>query len=196
MTRGRIYDGQHRVRLTTRSMFVILLLVIPAMSWAQKAIVCSLVTIQEIAATSSVAVGKLASEGPSQLTAKQVAGLPASLAVEQCTGEVRTSGAVALRIGLLKAERELNAAEWQKAEKAVEDPKEAASPVQPLSIAGALCWQHSWGAKKVLHEVACSRIKGPFHLTIGFEHEDRSKLPPAAKVSDLLTLATTRLPAR
>lgn len=175
---------------------IAVLLLMPATSWAQKAIVCGLVTLQEVAAVSPIAVGKLTPEGPSLLTAKQVAALPATLAVEQCTSDVRMSGAVALRVGLLKAERELSAVEWQKAEKALEDPKEAALPVQPLAIPGALCWQHSWGTKKVVHEVACSRVKGPFHLTIGFEHEDRSKLPAAAKVGDLLSLAMTRLPAR
>lgn len=157
---------------------------------------CSLLSPQEITATAAHAAGKLSPDAPVRLTPKEVPGLPSALQMDQCVGEVRASGAVAARINLITAGRDLSAAEWQRAEKALEDPKDARTGAAPQKIADAQCFQHTWTTRRTVHEVTCFRTLGPHHVSVGFEHEDRAKLPPAAKVAELLGKAVARLPRR
>lgn len=161
---------------------------------AQSPAVCQLIAARDLTAASGSATGRLTADAPGTLTRAQVPALPADLRIEQCTGAVRPSGAVSVRIGVLSAERALTPAEWQRVEKALEEPGEKPPPGAPQRIGGALCWKHSWKTRQVLHESACSGTKGRWHVTVGWEHEDPAQLPDAAAVSALLAKALAALP--
>jgi hypothetical protein len=179
-----------------RYITAVLLAVSAPLAGAQQPLACSLLTIQEMSATAPQVSGKLFADGPLRITAKEVPGLPAAVFVEQCTTEVRTSGAVPVRVSLLTAERALSAQEWKKAEKAVDDPKESGTKGALQVIADAQCFQHSWTNKQTLYEVSCFKTLGHYHVAIGFEHEDRARLPQPARVAELLSKAASRLPRR
>jgi hypothetical protein len=179
------------------------LMSLPTAARAQKpAGPCQLFTAADLAALAPAANGRLVADEAGALTPAQLPGLPSKLSIEQCiSSPVRPSGAVPARIGLLTVEREASAADWKKIEKLLDDsdPKSAAGPAAPPKVHGAAtCWQHSWspkeGSKTRLHEVACSQTKGRRQLTLGFEHEDASKLPPTDKVAALLAKGMAAVP--
>ncbi len=174
------------------------MLVWPVFGQAPSA-VCALLTPAEIAAVSAQARGPFTAEQPGRLTPKEVPGLPTALRIEQCIAPLTAAGAVSFRLGMLTAERPLTAAQWKLAEKSLDD-KEPTAPAKSVQIGKNACWQHAWRAQVgvarkevMLNEVACAWQGGQQQLTLGFEHEDASKLPTAAAVSVLLDNATSRL---
>jgi hypothetical protein len=162
--------------------------------------VCSLVTLPQVQAVSAQVRGPLMADLPARLTSKEVPGLPSALRIEQCAAPLTAASAVSFRVGLLTAERAMTAAEWTATDKLLED-KDPTAPGKSVQMGKNLCWQHAWrtqaGTPKrdvTLHEVACSVVGARQHVTLGFEHEDATKLPAMQAVSGLLDNAAARLP--
>jgi hypothetical protein len=161
---------------------------------AQSAAACKLLTLQEVSTVAGVAAGTLHYDAPTVVNPQAATKLPATIMVEQCHGDIRASGAVTLRIGLVVAKRSLSDAEWQQVDKALEEPEDQVKPTRMQIINGAKCWVDSQKLKKVtLHSAGCSIAKQRHLLDVSFEHEDASKLPDLSKVRELLARAEKRL---
>jgi hypothetical protein len=149
---------------------------------------CALVDAARVRAMTPGFVPPLAADAPVNLLPRDLPGLPVPLRVQQCTSGMSAAGAIGFRLGLLTAPRELSAAEWAAAGKALDH-------AEPMLSTAPQCERMQEATKRggTLHSAMCGHTRGRHRLEIGFEHPNAAQLPSPEAIRSLLADALARL---
>ncbi|MBH0202281.1 MAG: hypothetical protein HP496_08305 [Nitrospira sp.] len=171
----------------------------PGVAGYDSAMVCALLTPQELAAAGiAITAQGLMPDESLFLKKGELPGLITDVQIDECTSEMAVEyPAFPIRWSVGTSKDPMDRKAWDKMVEALgQGTRESAEHVeQRFTIEGVDCETFSWSDKtgKQTYAMSCTGHKGIRHVTLEVAHLDRTKLLPVKAVKQLLDKMFARL---